>query len=122
MQDVWNVRCYHSGTINVEPPQRGPWLYVFGPGEVDGDSYSNRFAVAESLCAFLNGGPRPAWLCDMKRVAENELGDFDGTRIIATGPMIDKRPPTCWWVQDDSSDAHDARARLIDSIGFVFHD
>ena len=66
----WDVQCFGSGTMIVSPDDRGPWLYVYGPRNDDDDRCQrDRFKVCEDLCAFLNGGPRPAWLNDMRRTS-----------------------------------------------------
>lgn len=133
VREDWQVRGFASGTMIVqdqaapfEPFAYGvrctkPHLYVYGPGY--GTNYSetaavqNRYFCCTALAVFLNGGPRPRWLDDLRRVSETHAEDLDGTSITATGPMIDRNPPRCDWINDPSPEAQDARARLMDRLG-----
>lgn len=132
-KEDWRVRCFQSGTMIVHdasaptvPFQYGvrclsPHLYVYGPGYGTEDSEDaavrNRHRCCEELASFLNGGPRPPWLDDLTRASETRAEDLDGTSITATGPMIDRNPPACDWIDDPSPEAQDARARLMDRLG-----
>jgi hypothetical protein len=115
---MWEVQWFPSGTQIVrdtENPQ--PHFYVYGPGGADeSESDRNRHAVCRSLADYLNGGERPAWLDDMERVTEAYAVSLDHTRITATGPSVDIDPPNCDWRLDDSDDAKNARARLMDRL------
>lgn len=132
MGELWRVVCYESGTMNVEnqaakrePYAYGertlePWLYIFGPHSNDEDVRDrDRRKCCDDICDFMNGGARPEWLSDMERQAEDSLISLDGTRIYATGPSVDKDPPKCWWVNDESDAAKNARARLIDRLAMA---
>lgn len=113
----WMVQTYQSGTMVVVSSFGGPWLYVYGPGNGDEKKYNqDRFQCCRDLCAYLNAGSRPRWLDDLKRVSETHAIDLDGTSITATGPMVDVNPPACDWRQDESEEAKDARARLMDRL------
>lgn len=93
-----------------------PWLYIYGPGEPD-DGQSNRYKVCEDVRDYLNGRiPRPKWLDDLQRTSEEKAEGIDRTSIRATGPMIDINPPWCHWEEDNSVDAKNARARLMDHL------
>lgn len=130
--EQWKVVCYESGTMNVVDTlgpkvpfaygmsRTTPWLYIFGPGGSNqSESDSNRYKVCEDIAAFLNGGARPAWLDDMERINEDHAIGLDRTSITATGPCIDRDPPKCWWVDDKSPEACNARARLMDRLFMV---
>lgn len=117
----WIHQLFESGTQIVRrDDSEGPWLYVYGPaGEDEGSTDRNRYHTCDQLMNFLNGGPRPAWLDDLDRVNETALEGPDGTRIDATGPMVDRDPPNLQWWNDESDEAKDARARLIDRLAGV---
>jgi hypothetical protein len=117
---TWLVQCYPSGTM-VVVKAGGPWLYVYGPGGENEEQYNaNRRQCCKDLANFLNGGDRPAWLNDLRRHSEDYASDLDGTSIAATGPMYDADPPKLLWKQDESQEAKDARARLMDRL-FLDH-
>jgi hypothetical protein len=132
-REDWHVRWFASGTMIVEDrasPHEAyefgvrclsPHLYVFGPGYGTDDgpdqAIRDRYRCCEELAAFLNGGPRPAWLDDLRRTSEAHAEDIDGTSVTATGPMVDRDPPKCDWINDPSPEAQDARARLMDRLG-----
>jgi hypothetical protein len=109
---------FPSGTQIVTQGIAGePHLYVFGPADPDeGQCDRNRFHVCEQIADFLNGGARPEWFDQLERRGEESAEDLDGTRIYATGPMIDADPPNLNWVEDDSEDARNKRARLMDRL------
>lgn len=117
---MWQVRCYGSGTTNVEDMDshagESPWLYVVVVYPIDGDRSRQRYEMCQDLCRFLNGGPRPAWLDDMERVSEYELSAVDGSSVQACGPMFDADPPNLNWQTRQDDDAKNARARLIDRL------
>jgi hypothetical protein len=50
------------------------------------------------------------------RTNERCLESLAGASIHATGPLYDKNPPALLWVQDESDDAANDRARLIDAL------
>lgn len=125
----WQCESYPSGTcivFNANGPVKPfaygvvkliPHLYVYGPANDDFKKrHRDRMKCCEDIRDFLNGGERPPWLNDMRRVSEDHAEDLDGTRITATGPMIDKEPPKCFWVQDDSREAIEARRNLMDRL------
>jgi len=108
----WQKRCFESGTIIVtRDDPRAPHFYVHGHGRAGNEA---RHGVADDLCAYANGGPRPVWADNAHRDSETRVTHEDGFAITATGPMVDRSPPALDWVEDDSRHAHDARARLID--------
>lgn len=105
---------YPSGTTNVTESRGGePWLYLAGGG-VGTDEQIDRHkgAIADEITDYLNGGPRPIWLDDGDW-SETSVRFPDGLCIVATGPMVDREPPTCWWVPDESATAQAARRALI---------
>lgn len=113
---TFELQCFESGTMIVTD---GTWphCYVYGPRNDDEDQgVRDRFKVCEDIRDYLNGGERPKWLDDLERTSEESASDLDGTSITATGPMIDRDPPNCLWVFDDSEKAKDARARLMDRL------
>jgi len=125
----WQVQCFQSGTMivaNVAIPSipfaygmnpQVPWLYIYGPGELDEDCQKNRYQLCVDVATYLMGrGNRPRWLDDLRRVSEERAEDIDGTSIEATGPMVDKKPPCCIWYPDESYEAKNARARLMDRL------
>lgn len=119
--ETWVHRWYGSGTQIVANDANllAPCLYVYGPRfDNEDDSDRARYQVCEELAAFLNGGPRPAWLDDMERVSESSLSDLDGSLIDAVGPLYDIDPPKLNWQQRDDEDSRSARARLIDRLSF----
>ena len=129
MAEDWECVYYQSGTCVVKDRsaphvefQYGtrclePWFYIYGPqGANDSETARNRYKVCEDIRDYMNGGPRPAWLDDLNRTTESYAEDLDGTKILTTGPMVDGNPPACDWVQDESQDAKDARARLMDRL------
>jgi hypothetical protein len=112
MSRPWAVKCFPSGTMIVTRGIPGqPHYYIYGPG---GDR--NRHQCCCDVRDCLNGGARPAWLNDLCRTTESYAEDIDGTSIMAVGPSIDRDPPNCDWVQDDSEEAQSARARLMDRL------
>lgn len=117
-REDWRVNSYLSGTVTVQD-QTNPdiWLYIFGPGLPDDDERDRiRHEYARLLAGFLNGGLRPAFLKDMERTSESYLKGVDGSSISACGPMYDKHPPKCWWVQKEDLVSKRRRAALIDLL------
>jgi len=102
-------RKYAYGVLND-----GAWLTIRGPMD-DDDSRRDRNTrkCCEDIRDFLNGGMRPVWLSDLREVNACVLKDLDGTLIRVTGPMIDKKPPGCFWVDDQSDVAKRLRAILM---------
>ena len=132
VSQLWECVYYQSGTMIVrdtsqptEPFKYGegdtrPHFYIYGPGGTDDDDGTrNRYKVCDDVRDYMNGGERPKWLDDLTRVSEERAEDLDGTSITATGPMVDSDPPKCFWVQDDSDEAKNARARLMDRLLFA---
>jgi hypothetical protein len=120
MTELWTQRAYESGTQIVTTDEPGePWLYICYPGSHDDDDhYRIRWQMCSELAAFLNGGPRPAWLDDMRRVSETTLKGIDGSDIEAVGPMYDADPPNLNWRTCDDDESKNKRARLIDRLTF----
>lgn len=118
MQIQWISRYFPSGTTIVARKDGAqPHFYIYGPGgETESDSDRNRYKVCEEIRDYLNGGERPKWLDDLERVSEIHAKALDGTSITATGPSIDANPPRCQWVSDESEEAQNARARLMDRL------
>ena len=118
---TWQPRYYGSGTTIVTSDEPGkPHYYLYGPFDPDeGKCQRNRHVMCEQLADYLNGGDRPKWLDDMERISEAVARDLDGSSITATGPMVDRNPPHLDWWQDDSDEAKDARARLMDDLFFA---
>ncbi len=125
----WQCEYFQSGTCIVsnancrkEPFAYGvhsldPYFYIYGPSNENEDkSQRDRMKCCEDIRDYLNGGERPKWLDDLRRVSENHAEDLDGTMITTTGPSVDRDPPKCFWVQDNSQEAKDARARLMDRL------
>jgi len=121
MAETWVHRWYASGTQIVvnDADVLAPYLYVYGPVLAsEDDTVRGRYQVCEQLAAFLNGGPRPAWLDDMDRTSETQLTDLDGTIIDAVGPLYDCDPPKLNWQQTEDEQSRNQRARLIDRLSF----
>ena len=129
VSERWECKYYGSGTCIVEnalgPKEAfkygvhnlSPHFYIYGPGNPDESKYMrDRVKCCEDIRDFMNGGDRPAWLDDLWRVNESHAEDFDGTKITATGPSFDASPPACDWRQNDTQEAKDARARLMDRL------
>ena len=118
--EKWDCRFYGSGTtviVNSAGHYRGPHFYVYGPRNEDEDQWMrDRYKVCHELCDYLNGGDKPAWFDQLERLSEDYCEDLDGTNIRATGPSIDVDPPNLNWREDDSDEAKDARARLMDRL------
>ena len=125
----WQCEYFGSGTCIVsnanskeEPFAYGvhslePHFYIYGPNSKSDDKRQrDRMKCCEDIRDFMNGGDRPQWLDDMRRVSEEHAEDLDGTMITATGPSIDTDPPKCFWVKNNSQEAKDARARLMDRL------
>lgn len=132
--EQWRCEYFLSGTCIVSNANSrksafaygvrslDPHFYIYGPGSRDEDkAQRDRMKCCEDIRDYLNGGERPKWLDDLKRLSEDHAEDLDGTKITATGPMIDREPPKCFWVQDESLDAKDARARLMDRLFLQQH-
>ncbi len=126
----WKVKWFQSGTMivqNVNGPKE-PYAYgiswlephfgIRGPGgETEAEQDRNRLQCCHDICDYLNDvKPRPAWLDDMERTDERSAVALDGTSIVAEGPSVDKKPPSCWWVLDESPEACNMRARLMDRL------
>jgi hypothetical protein len=115
----WQPQYYGSGTtiVVLREYQYKPHLYVYADRGIDEDrQQSDRFPMCQQLADFLNGGERPVWLDDLMRVDETRLEGLSGASIHAVGPMYDCDPPKLHWIQDDSEDCANDRARLIDAI------
>jgi hypothetical protein len=97
---------------------RKPHLYVHADSSYDEDRYQrDRYVMCDELAAYMNGvGKRPAWLDDMERVSEVKAVSLAGASVRATGPSIDIDPPRLNWREDDSEEAKNDRARLMDAL------
>lgn len=115
---------YGDSQINVEDgriePTRfgirgiGPHVHITYRGLGVGDTkYEERIDLAKRIAALLNGESQDReGLC---RLSE-ERGSFTGIPFSATGPCVDIDPPNCNWREDQSTEAKNARARLMDAI------
>lgn len=93
-----------------------PWVgvhYRAKSHELGGATDNDRYDLSERIARVLNGTEPTS----VEFIRETETtGNWRGIGFSAIGPMIDKRPPTCWWIEDDSIQANKARFRLMDSI------
>lgn len=117
---TWRVQLFHSGTQIVTrlDPHR-PHYYVYGPRE-DVDERL-RLKTTYDLCAWLNGGPAPAWLGGLVRdpTGKAAVEDLDGRRIFATGPMVPApgtTPADGNWIEDESDDVAAERRYMADCL------
>lgn len=114
--EIWRVVSYQSGTITVQnfgpSGARSPWIGIhYRPGSHVTDE--ERYALAMTLCRVLNDWSKPSGaVIRTSQIAAK----WNGIEFSAIGPMIDKRPPTCWWIEDDSVEANKSRIHLIDSV------
>lgn len=115
----WEPRYYGSGTtiVGLRLHQHKPHLYIYADAAVDESRYMrDRYEMCRQLTAYMNGGERPEWLDDFERLDEISSRSLCGGQIFATGPVYDRDPPNLFWVQDDSDDAKNDRARLMDVL------
>lgn len=115
----WRPEFYGSGTTIVVQRQiaHKPHLYIYADVAADEDTtQSKRYAMCYEIAAYMNGGDRPKWLDDMERTSEGTLRSLSGAMIYSTGPSIDRDPPKCFWVQDESDQAVYDRAKLMDVL------
>ncbi len=116
----WEPQFFQSGTtvLALRSAARKPHLYVHADSSYDEDRYQrDRYVMCDELAAFMNGvGKRPAWLDDMERVSEVKAVSLAGASVRATGPSIDIDPPRLNWREDDSDEAKNDRARLMDAL------
>ena len=115
----WDCAFYGSGTtiVTLKEHQHRPWLYVYADAAISESRYmADRFAMCYALRDFMNGGSRPPWLDDLERRSETTADSPMGASISATGPLVDRNPPACDWWTDDSDDAANDRARLMDAL------
>lgn len=116
----WEPRFYGSGTtiVALKTHTHKPHLYVYSDSAVNEDRWMrDRYAMCNQLADFMNGGgERPVWLDDMERINEVSARALTGASIDATGPMIDIDPPNLNWRQDESDEAKNDRARLMDAV------
>lgn len=116
----WGSQFFPSGTtiVALRNGMRKPHLYVFADSSADDDRYQrDRYVMCDQLAAYMNGiGQRPAWLDDMERVSEVKAVSLHGASVSATGPCIDIDPPRLNWREDDSDEAKNDRARLLDAL------
>lgn len=124
-QETWAARSFPSGTqIVTRDDPNEPHFYVYGPKPVgpkddegdDPQAIRNRYRMCDDLRAWMNGGERPAWLDDMRRVSETRVIGDDGSSISAVGPSYDADPPKLDWHERDDPASQDKRARLIDRL------
>lgn len=115
----WEPQFYGSGTTIVVQSvyAHKPWLYIYADSSADDGRYMrDRYAMCKQLTVYMNGGDRPAWLDDFERLNEYEAKSLMGGQLYACGPMLDANPPNCHWVTDESDDAKNDRARLMDAL------
>lgn len=126
----WTVEEYPSGSVVVisrDAADPQPWLDIHAglavePPDEEGDYPQNQAvcrSMAREVAAYLNGGSRPSWLSDMRRVSEKKLVGADGGEVVAIGPTEkDEASPMGWSFREDHA-ARDMRARLIDRISLA---
>ncbi len=118
----WQSTFFGSGTTIVQLKEYAhkPHLYIYADSAVDEDRWMrDRYQMCDQLRDYMNGGDRPAWLDDIERLTETEAKSLMGASISAVGPMVDVDPPKCNWHTDDSDDAKNDRARLMDAVFFA---
>jgi hypothetical protein len=102
----WKSIFKGSGTCLVAGDPADAWLYVVIVNPVDEDAaQTQRMHVCLDLAAYLNGGPRPAWMADLDYTGGDKMTGADGLVIEACGPGFGGNLP------DDA--AKDARAWLM---------
>lgn len=119
-EEIWRVVSYQSGTVTVQnfgpSGGRSPWVGVhYRPREHESGpaTDTDRWNLAVKIARLLNDFD----FAGEEFIRETETtGNWRGIQFSAIGPMIDKRPPTCWWIEDDSIQANMARFHLMDSI------
>lgn len=115
----WEPQFYPSGTtvVTLRSHQHKPHLYIYADKSINENRNDrDRMLICKELSTYMNGGDRPAWLDDFDRASETGASSLAGGEIFATGPSIDEDPPNLSWRQDDSAQARDDRARLIDAL------
>lgn len=119
---LWEPQFFGSGTTIVKQNEHHhkPHLYVYADAAIDESRYMrDRYAMCYQLAEYMNGGSRPEWLDDFERTSEVTSKSLAGGSIDAVGPMVDVDPPNCNWQWDDSDDAKNDRARLLDAVFFT---
>ena len=115
----WKPEFYGSGTTIVvqrSVPHK-PHLYLYADATPDEDrSQRDRYEMCYQIADYMNGGEAPTWLNELDRISEAYSEALTGAKIFATGPCIDKDPPRLHWVQDESDEAVNDRARLMDVL------
>jgi len=117
VKERWEVCSFPSGTVCVRRSGNRAYLDVglrSVPFMTEDDIQRTKHQMADEICAFANGGDRPAWISDLDRTSECSLLGTQGESIIAMGPVYDAQPPRLDWNQCDDIDSQNARARLID--------
>lgn len=120
-RDAWIATTYQSGTRTVSraavEDARRPHFHIYGPRLADEDARERaKHDTQHELCAWLNGGPPPAWLSGLRRGSENAsntLIDDAGRRISVTGPFVDANPPALDWKLDMDPDFVAERKAMI---------
>lgn len=115
----WAPRFYGSGTtiVGLCGHQHKPHLYIYADSSIDDGRYQrDRMKMCDELADFMNGHARPVWLDDFERTSENCATSLMGGSIDAVGPMVDCDPPKLHWVRDETDEASDDRARLMDVL------
>lgn len=118
--EIWRVVSYHSGTVtvqNVGPSGvRSPRVgihYRAREHDLGPATDTDRWNLAASIARVLNGLDSAGG----EFIRETETtGSWRGIQFSSIGPMIDKRPPTCLWTEEDSIQANITRFHLMDSI------
>lgn len=96
----------------------GPHLRIYGPqyGQTEDKACIDRLFIAEQVRDIMNRDmDRPAWFADLFRQDEQTLIGAWGLSIEAAGPFIDPKG-TLAWEQNETPEAKDQRARLIDRL------
>jgi len=90
----WLPMFMGSGTTIVVGDPGEAWLHVVIVNPVDDDAaQTQRMQVCYELAAYLNGGPRPAWMDDLDYTGGDRMTGADGLVIEACGPGFDGCPP-----------------------------
>lgn len=119
MWGEWKPRFYGSGTtiVGLKKNAGKPHLYVYSDTAIDEDRWMrDRYEMCIQLANYMNGGERPVWLNDIERLNEESAKSLTGASITATGPMVDIDPPKLIWRTDESHEAKNNRARLMDVV------
>ena len=118
----WEPQFYGSGTTLVrlkffEGCGKYPHLYIYADSAINETRYmQDRYEMCKQLAAFLNGANHPIWLDDFTRNTESNAKSLSGGSITATGPSYEKIKGSGNWFIDESDEAKNNRARLLDVL------